>query len=510
MEITIVVCSVFFLVYLVIRLKTKIENKLFGTKPDESFFTQNKKFSDILKIVNNTEQSVFVTGGAGTGKTRLLEELTQKISKNFIVLAPTEITAMNCKGQTIRSFFRFNKGFIDPKTITRDYVRADLLNAIDLIIIDRIALATSDLINGIDLILRKSRLRMNEPFGGMQIVFFGDLFQITPDLNEDYEKKLNHLFGSKYFFDAPVFENFELKIIELTKFYRQAEKETQLKSLLTKIRYNQLNFEDRSLINSLYNPKKTKDDEVVLLTNLSYMVKKINQAKISNLNENSVTIKGKISGKFIKLKKLSSEEIENTLPAPLELKLKTNAQVMMLNDDPEKRWINGSIGKFISEDKDKLSVSFNGIVHQVEKITWSKIEYILDIITHKIEKISIAEFEQYPLQLAYAITIPDSQGKTFDKITIDVGGGLFKHGYFYEALSRCRSIDGISLNVPISANEIKVDKRILEFYNKKVNPIKQIKIEPLINKVKEKFQTSLENKNVILYKDDSKKTQQKV
>ncbi|WP_321285363.1 AAA family ATPase [uncultured Sunxiuqinia sp.] len=430
-------------------------------------FILTDEFKEIIGILNNSNDSVFITGKAGTGKSSLLNHFIKKTNKKYIVLAPTGIAALNVSGQTIHSFFRFRPSIIDPTEIQPDYVRAELFKKLEMVIIDEISMVRSDLMHGIDIALRKNRNRLNEPFGGVQMVLIGDLFQLPPVLTSTDRNTILTKYSGQYFFDAPVFSEFNYHFKLLTRIFRQSEEEEKFKKLLNNVRSNKVQFEDMVLLNSRHKDNAGEQDNSIFLTTRRDIARNINKEKLESLPSEEFMFIGELSGKYLKLRDKSEEDLENKLPAPYKLKLKKSAQIMMLKNDSGRRWVNGSIGKIEKLDNEKIVVNIDGHKYQVEKESWKEVEYVLNRETGEFDEKIIAGFTQYPIQLSYAMTIHKSQGKTFDKITVDVGTGAFAHGQVYVALSRCKSLSGIILNNPIGNNDIIVDPRVVDFYDKK-------------------------------------------
>ena len=464
--------------------KTKsIEEK---PKPKPQFILTDE-FKEILNILNNTNESVFITGKAGTGKSSLLKHFIKKTKKKYVVVAPTGIAALNVGGQTIHSFFRFPPAIITPKMIKPDYVRAELFKNLDMMIIDEVSMVRADLMNGIDIALRKCRNKISEPFGGVQMVFIGDLFQLPPVLTTEDRSKILNEFGGQYFFDAKVFRDFHYHFKELTTVFRQSEAQVEFKKMLNNVRNNSVQFEDMVLLNSRHKDNAGVQENSIFLTTKRKIARNINAEKLDKLAGQEFLYLGSLSGKYARLRELGEEKLENKLPAPYRLKLKEGAQIMMLKNDSGKRWVNGSIGKVVKLSEDKIKVSLNGVKHIVEKESWKEVEYVLNKETNEIEEKTIAEFTQYPIRLSYAMTIHKSQGKTFDKITVDVGTGAFAHGQIYVALSRCRTLEGIILNNSIGNHDIIVDPRVVEYYkNRKIIKVKddiEIQSQPSVKAV---------------------------
>jgi ATP-dependent DNA helicase PIF1 len=364
----------------------------------------------------------------------------------------------------------FKPSFIGPGQIIPDYVRADLFQRLQIVIIDEISMVRADLMNGIDIALRRNRDKLDEPFGGVQMVFIGDLFQLPPVLKDGERKKILNDFTGQYFFDAPVFKTFTYDFKELTKIFRQGNGQSDFINLLNKVRINEMSYDDMVLLNSRYKDIVGELTDSVFLTTRRDIARNINIDKLERLPGMKYTYTGILSGKYITMKEESEEMLENKLPAPYLLQLKTDAQIMMLKNDSANRWVNGTMGIIEKLDQDAISVKIGSNKYKIERVEWNEIEYSLNRESGEIESKISAGFSQYPLQLSYAMTINKSQGKTFDKITIDIGSGAFSHGQVYVALSRGRVFNNIVLNNPIKDSDIIVDERIIEFYKSKSIP----------------------------------------
>ena len=424
----------------------------------------NDDFARALKLLENTNKNVFITGKAGTGKSTLLQYFREHTDKNVAVLAPTGVAALNVEGQTIHSFFRF------PTTITPQTVRKkkpskqflELLKKLDAIVIDEVSMVRADMMDCIDEALRFC-LKNEKPFGGLQMVFIGDLYQLPPVVAGREERELfKTYYKSPYFFDAKVFDDFEMEFIELEKIYRQ--KDADFIELLNKIRNNSIEEADIKKLNSRGNPDfEETDDFYITLTTTNAAADIINYKKLAQLGTKTNTFHGEISGEFDR----------KHYPTSLELELKAGAQIMLLNNDSAGRWVNGSVGKVIEIDfdeengQDVLIVELSdGDEVKVYPYTWEVSQYFFNKKQMRLDAEVIGSFTQYPVRLAWAVTIHKSQGKTFDRVVIDIGKGSFAHGQVYVAISRCTSFEGLILKKPILKKHIWMDWQIVRFLTK--------------------------------------------
>lgn len=477
-------------------------------------FVLTDEFKEVLDVLKTSNDNLFITGKAGTGKSSLLKHFIKNTNKKLVVLAPTGVAALNIGGQTIHSFFRFPPKIIDQKKIEPDYVRADLFKNLQMLIIDEVSMVRADLMNAIDIALRKNRNRPDEPFGGVQMVFIGDLFQLPPVLKDTDKDYILKTFGGQYFFDAPVFENLKYHFKELTTIFRQSNEQLEFKTMLNNIRNNEARFEDMALLNSRHKDNAGEQENSIFLTTRRSIARSINNDKLENLSGEKFTYTGTLSGKYLKLKEEVEDKFEDKLPAPYKLELKKGAQIMMLKNDGGKRWVNGSIGKIEKLEQNAITVKIESNKYRIEKENWNEVEYVLNKETKEIEEKIIAGFSQFPLQLSYAMTIHKSQGKTFNKITVDVGTGAFAYGQVYVALSRCQTIEGITLNNPIRNSDIIVDPRVIQYYKTKSIPKGVGQIKNTVNKasIKENLLKAISNgsKVKILYENFHGETSERI
>lgn len=428
----------------------------------------NDQFKDAFQRLEKTRRSLFITGNAGTGKSTFLTYFKKTTKKKVVVLAPTGVSALNVKGQTIHSFFGFSTS-ITPEKVKREKASQNLmeiLKNLDVIVIDEVSMVRADLMDCIDEALRNF-LQTSEPFGGVQMVFIGDLHQLPPVVAGDEEReRFQTEYPSPYFFDAKVFEFKQFDVLSLDKIYRQ--KDGDFLKVLNKIRVNKVSPWDLDILNArvMADPiafHKT-DHSYITLTTTNKSADEINALRLERLDSWAEVYTADFTGEF---------ETRNH-PTLSQLELKKGAQVMMLNNDMESRWVNGSIGKIVkvgfdaASCEDILHVLLEGEKEPVEVSphTWELNKYYWDTEKNEMEMDTVGTFRQYPLKLAWAITIHKSQGKTFDKVVVDIGKGAFAHGQVYVALSRCRSLEGLLLQKPIQGRHIWTNRRIDQFHAK--------------------------------------------
>ncbi len=431
----------------------------------------NDRFRHALHLMENTGRNVFVTGRAGTGKSTLLEHFRDTTKKNIAVLAPTGVAAVNVKGQTIHSFFNFRPD-VTPDTVGKIRPRdKGMYKKLDAVVIDEISMVRADLLDCVSLFLKKHGRKKSGPFGGIQMIFIGDLYQLPPVVTSREKALFQEHYKSPYFFSARVFDedlfsmipgqkaDFEMELVELEKVYRQ--KDDAFLGILNGIRNNTVTDDDIEVINSRYKPDFAENtgDFSIHLTTTNALAENINRDKLAELKEKEYSYEGVIKGDFG----------TNALPTSHYLTLKKGAQVMLLNNDPLGRWINGSIGVIAEVDEeedqpDVLWVEFgNGEIVDVAPHEWEMYEFSYDRESSKILSKSIGSFTQYPLKLAWAVTIHKSQGMTFEKAVIDIGNGTFSHGQLYVALSRCTTMQGLILKKVIHRKHVLLDSRVVRF-----------------------------------------------
>ncbi|MEZ4948904.1 MAG: DEAD/DEAH box helicase [Saprospiraceae bacterium] len=417
----------------------------------------NSAFQEALNLLEKSNSSIFITGRAGTGKSTLLRLFRTTTKKKLVVLAPTGVAALNVKGQTIHSFF----GFPGRPLSSRDIKKVrnkKLYENLEVIVIDEISMVRADLLDNIDQFLKINR-NNPDPFGGVQMVFFGDLFQLPPVVASDVEAMLfNNFYESPYFFSAHIFDTgFELQMLELHKVYRQDNR--YFLRLLDAIRTNRMDYEDLEELNERYAPDFDSEENYITLSPRNNKVDAINTRQLAALEGKEEVFFADIKGNFD----------PRLYPTEQALKLKIGAQVMFIKNDPERQYVNGTIGKVVDFGKDNVKVEVKedgkSKVLEVGKLDWEILKFVQAKEDEKsIDSEVIGTFSQIPLRLAWAITIHKSQGKTFERVIIDMGKGAFEHGQTYVALSRCKTLEGVILNQPIQMKDILTDFRIVEFY----------------------------------------------
>jgi len=414
-------------------------------------FDFNEEFQQAFDAIEHTKNSIFITGKAGTGKSTLLEYFRKNTKKNIVVLAPTGVAAIKARGQTIHSFFKF-----PPRFIQQDHIKKlrnkKLLEKLDTIVIDECSMIRADLLDGIDYALRINRKEHKKPFGGVQIILFGDLFQLPPVVEKDIRHFINHLYASPYFFSANVMSKIAMKCVELHKIYRQ--KEESFISLLNRIRTQEASESDLEHLNRQVSTEITQESDTITLTTTNADANALNETRLLRIRNKEFEYHADINGKFD----------ARSYPVEESIQLKKNAQIMLVKNDSSKRWTNGTIAEIAELSDSSMSIRIDDDIYDVPKVSWDKIQYIYNEAEQKIEEKVIGSFQQYPVKLAWAITIHKSQGQTFKNVIIDMGYGAFAHGQTYVALSRCTSLKGLILKKPIIFSDIIFDSCVYQFH----------------------------------------------
>lgn len=419
----------------------------------------NPQFERALRLLRDGQRSVFITGKAGVGKSTLLNYFCKTAKKKPVVLAPTGVAALNVRGQTIHSFFNF---YIDvtPEKIAEKKItpkKRALYEQLTSIIIDEVSMVRADLLDCIDAFLRLYGPKPGRVFGGVQMVFVGDLCQLPPVVSNDELPIFSQLYRSPYFFSARVFRDFPFDVVELDHVYRQ--KEERFVSLLNRVRNNCVGPAELAMINERVDEDfvPTGDEYFIHLTTTNKNADDINEGCLRKISGRIHCYKAEIEGDVGK----------EYYPTAVNLEFKIGAQIMMLNNDPRKRWVNGSVGKVEAvqeiDGKDVVTVRFlhsDSYAH-VTRFQWDVVRFSLK--DDAIEAESVGSFTQFPFRLAWAVTIHKSQGKTFDRVIINVGRGTFASGQLYVALSRCTTFGGVVLSAPIKRHHIFADPRVQRF-----------------------------------------------
>ena len=406
----------------------------------------------VFEAIETTREHIFVTGRAGTGKSTLLEYLAWNTSKQLVVCAPTGVAALNVGGQTIHSLFRLPIGVIADHEIEQSAELKKLLNTIETLVIDEVSMVNADLMDTMDRSLRQARQRPREPFGGVQVVLFGDPFQLAPVPGDGDERAyFADRYRSMWFFDAHVWEEADLTIYELGTIHRQHELE--FKQLLNAVRHGQVTAEMAGRLNSV-GARPAPDDGAITLATTNATVTRINQSALGRLPGRVLSAVADVNGDFG----------GRAYPADEKLELKVGAQVMFLRNDAggEGRWVNGTIGEVV-KIADNVTVEVDGEDHEVAPVTWERYKYSYSPVTKQLTKDVVAEFTQFPLRLAWAVTIHKSQGKSYDRAIIDLGQRSFAPGQTYVALSRLTALDGLYLTRPLRPSDIIVDENVKRF-----------------------------------------------
>jgi hypothetical protein len=431
-----------------------------------SGYENDKTVQDLFNAIENSNDSFFITGKAGTGKSTFIHYFAQATRKKVIMVAFTGIAAINVGGQTIHSFFRFPLKPLMPEddeiTVFQEYTQKyKIIKEIDTLVIDEVSMLRTDILEGIDYSLRKNGGDPNKKFGGKQLLFVGDIFQLPPvvDSTDEVEKFLfSEIYGGEYFFYSKSYKKLNPTYFEFKRSYRQKE-DLPFVQLLDEVRVCEVSDQSLLKINERYDPDYIpKNDEFVInLTATNAIANRENYKKLSELPYTKFFFEAEVVGEFKKDKYPTSKILE----------LKKNAQVIFIRNDTgaNRRWVNGTIAKidFITDDWIEIRLQ-NGDIYKLEKEIWENRKYKYNRASGKIVSEIIGTFTQYPIKLAWAITIHKSQGLTFDKIIVDMGNGAFVNGQVYTALSRCRTLNGITLKRKIRREDIISDKRIINFH----------------------------------------------
>ena len=426
----------------------------------------NPEFQDAWDVLQHTHRSVFLTGKAGTGKSTFLRFIRDNIKKKTVVLAPTGIAAVNVGGQTMHSFFKIpfkpmlpdDPDYANParmrKMLRYTKEKVKLIRELELIIIDEISMVRADIIDFVDRVLRVYSGNMREPFGGKQLLLVGDIFQLEPVVTHDTRDILRRYYRNFFFFNARAFDQINLVAIELRKIYRQSD--IDFIALLDRVRINRATSVDIARLNQRCNPdyQEVSGDFAITLATRRDTVDSINDEHMKALKTPEHVYEGTIEGDFP----------ENSLPTALNLVLKEGAQVIFIRNDKQGRWCNGTIGIVTRLSENSVFVALEtGEEMRVECEVWENMQYSYNEKEKKVEEKVLGSFSQIPIKPAWALTVHRSQGLTFNHVVIDFAGGAFTGGQTYVALSRCTSLEGITLLKPLSERDIIVNMAVVEF-----------------------------------------------
>ena len=420
-----------------------------------SFDKVQDEIIDLLSE-DSEQQFIFLTGAAGTGKTTLLERVKNQLSLKKMVVAPTGIAALNIGGTTINSAFRIGFDTIPVITKSKDPRFAKLLRNLELLIIDEVSMVRAPMLDAISQSLQIHR-NSDEPFGGVHVLACGDLFQLPPIIKESEERIIYEKYNSVYFFDAHSFKDMaKINYFELTESFRQ-EEDQRFCELLNNIRIGQDLENTINQINSNCFDPTLESDFFMTLTSRKKRAEELNEYKLSHIEGEEELIKSKESGDLN----------ENDLPAPRELKIKVGANVMFIKNDPEGRWVNGTLGT-VSECLDKkkkhIKVKINNKTNKVEREEWNKVRFTYDEDSDDVLEEVISSFKQFPIKLGWAVTIHKSQGLTLESCSVDLGAGAFATGQAYVALSRCKNLNSLNLQRELKVSDALVDPDIIDFH----------------------------------------------
>ena len=420
--------------------------------PDD--FVLSEEFESIVAQIENTKNHFYITGKAGSGKSTLLAYFRSVTKKNTAVLAPTGVAAIRVKGQTIHSFFGF-----PPKVIQTRHIKKvrqiELLQNLETLIIDEISMVRADVFDAIDYSLRVHRKKLTQPFGGVQVIVFGDLFQLPPVVNMDESSLLERIYpNGQFFFHSNIFQDAQFKTLELQSIYRQTD--DHFIYLLNAVRDGSITNSQIDNLNDSLVDNFEMDEGKIILTTTNARASGINQNYLKQLSSEEFSYRAQATGQFYK----------ELFPTDEVLKLKKGAQVIMIKNDPEKRWVNGSIGTIHDIAEKKIKVKINHKIYEVKKEKWDRIQYSYDDDQQEVLENVTGSFKQYPMRLAWAITIHKSQGQTFEKVIIDMSQGSFAPGQLYVALSRCISLEGIELLRPLRKSDVIVNKQLIGFQDR--------------------------------------------
>lgn len=434
-----------------VRQRRQPQNKLIIDKPEN--FDVTAEIKEVLETLENTNQNIFLTGKAGTGKSTLLRHFRATTKKSPVVIAPTGVAAVNVQGQTIHSFFGWGITITPERVRKTSYQKAQIYRKMKMLIIDEISMVRADIFDCIDRFLRLNTGKPDQPFGGVQLVVIGDLYQLPPVVKSEEKRLFETKYASPFFFSTDGFLKGKFKKFELSNVFRQRDE--NFVSALNAIREGRPESEHIELINGSVIDEEPEDfEKYVHLVTTNKMAKEINDTKMDLLPSNPLTYKGVLFGSFK----------EKDAPTEIELTLKAGAQIMLLNNDKSGRWVNGDVVKILKTNTSSIEVEFiDKTFDVIDQFTWETVRFIFDEEEQKIIPTIVGSFSQIPAKPAWAMTIHKAQGKTFEKLFVDLGTGAFAEGQTYVALSRCKTLDGLKLASPITIDDIFVNEQVRQF-----------------------------------------------
>lgn len=395
--------------------------------------------------------NLFLTGRAGTGKTTLLRKFLADAGEKAVVLAPTGVAAMNAGGQTIHSFFKLPPRLVEAQDVRR-LPNARVVRAVDTVVIDEISMVRADMLDAIDRSLKLNR-GSKRPFGGVRMILSGDLHQLPPVVSADEGPILSERYGGSYFFNAPAFKDAEFALLALKHVFRQED--PRFIALLGALRTGRVTPADELVLERLVSRRSAADasDTHVVLTPNNANAFRINQSRLTSLKGERKVFAATVQGQFD----------EKSYPTELDLELRVGARVMMIRNDPEGRWVNGSLAHVAGFGSRSVIVEIDGRAYEIDPVAWEKYRYDFEMDTKKVKREVVGTFKQMPLRLAYAVTIHKAQGLTLDKVFIDFDSGMFAHGQAYVAFSRARSLEGLEISRPLRPRDLVLDRDAFAF-----------------------------------------------
>lgn len=414
------------------------------------------EFRHALDLLEQGGRHLFITGRAGTGKSTLLQQFRALTRKNAVVLAPTGVAAVNVGGETIHSFFGFKPDITPDRVKKLGKAKQKLYKKIDTVVIDEVSMVRADLLDAVARFLELNGRAPGKPFGGVQIVLFGDLYQLPPVVQRKEEELFRRYYESPYFFSARSFDSLRVEWVELTRVFRQTDE--RYLGILNRIRNGTVLDEDLARLNARVREENhiVSSGDAVFLTTTNDSARAINRRQLDRLSSKPHTFMADVEGHFDAA----------SFPTERELEIKEGAQVMLLNNDSQGRWVNGTIAKIKKIDKrnERLLVTLpDGSQEDVRPYRWEVFHFELDETAQRLTPVSVGQFIQFPVRLAWAITIHKGQGLTFDQAVLDLSRGTFAHGQLYVALSRVRTLAGLVLTRPVKKGHIFLDRRIQQF-----------------------------------------------